>query len=42
MISVNVRGAKTKYEKKNDYLKEFDFDYVINNLNGYIIGKGVE
>ena len=42
MISVNVRGAKTKYDKKNDYLEEFDFDYVINNLNGYIIGKGVE
>ncbi len=42
MISVNVKGTKTKYPKKNDYLKEFDFTYVINNLKGFLIEKGVE
>ena len=42
MISVNVRGTKTKYDKKNDYLENFDYNYVINNLNDYIIGNGVE
>ncbi len=42
MISVNVRGKKTKYDKKNAYLDEFDYDYVINNLNDYIVEKGVE
>lgn len=42
MISVNVKGTKTKYPKKNEYLKEFGFEYVINNLNDYIIVKGVE
>ena len=34
--------GKEDQAKKNDYLDEFDFDYVINNLNDYIIGKGVE
>lgn len=42
MVSVNVKGTKTRYLKKNEYLNEFDFKYVINSLNDYIIEKGVE
>lgn len=37
MISVNVNGTKTKYPKKNDYLKEFDTNYVKNVLAKYLI-----
>ena len=39
MISINVEGTKTKYPKKNDYLNNFDFEYVINNLNEYMIKR---
>ena len=42
MISVNVKGTKTKYPKKNEYLQEFNYMYVIENLNDYIVKKGVE
>ena len=42
MISVNVPGTKTRYTKKNDYLNDFDYDYVISKLNDYIIEKGVK
>jgi len=37
MISVNVKGPKTKYEKKNHYLKDFDNNYVRNVLKEIII-----
>ena len=39
MISVNIKGTKTRYPKKNAYLDYFDFDYVIENLNNYIVKR---